>query len=134
MAMTVAQGVALMNRRLEALRGVHRAPIEAADSYIMSEVPVYTGAYKESVQVKYEAASSEIFVSLSSLIEAQAGKRVVQKIYDNVHKAPPEGPYPLRVEAYGAPVQRKGGGMWHIGKIIAQNVLTAEVLKIRSEG
>lgn len=138
MAMTVAQGVALMSRRLEALRGVHRAPIEAADSIIAAELPIYTGAYKAAVKVDFGASASEIYVSTGSLEATNAALAAdlggSERVYADLHGEGPAGPYPVRIEVHGGPATGDGAGAWSEAKKKARQVLREEIEAVRSSG
>lgn len=131
MAMSVAQGVAVMIRRLEALRGVHRAPIEAADRVISAELPVYTGAYRSAVKVDFEASSSQIGVSAGELGAANAALASelggAERVYYNLHGEGPEGAYPLRIELFGGPASGDGEGAWEKATEEARKSLAIEL-------
>lgn len=134
--MTIEQGLAVINRQLDALLGVHRAPIEAADSIVMSELPVYTGAYMDAVSTRFESTASEISVSLSALqssnaaLAADLGGR--ERVFENIHGSGPEGPYPVRIELLGGPVSGDGADAWDRATEQAQKVLNEELAAVGS--
>lgn len=143
MAQSLEAYLKKLDRRLNRLARIKNPTIQAADNIISAEIPVYTGAYQQAVKKKSTKDYAGIWVDRKGLIAAQpksitydvGGEQVtvqagVDRAFDNIHGEPPEGPYPLRIEAHGGPGSGNGAGMWELAADTARQVIAEELARV----
>ena len=117
---TMAEVSAVFIRRIEELAMIPHAVVSLAHSMVMAGAPVYTGAYREAIEmvpVKGPDVSGAMVMMTEEALVAASNAFYA---YGEAH--PPKGkrftlvegsePYPLRIEAIGSPVYNRGQDNW----------------------
>ena len=122
---------ARMKSKLEAARRIPEQSIAEAEKFMMPLLPVYTGAYLESIEVKRDGDSAMIYLDLNKLI----GNSSTEYVYEIAHPrfgkpGYPGGPYPLRIEEHGALLSSAGQGAWALAEYVTRSNIQSRLQEV----